>query len=87
MHKIMPKVKSLIKEYCLDLEVLDEATGHNRVMNDLGSYFDFWTTGTVMTVHGSSLKDGNTENNILGQIEKLIKMSDDADHRKKNNGS
>jgi len=76
MQNIFKKVKKEINKGFLDVEVLDEATGHHRVMNDLGQYFDFWTTGSVMTVDGRSVKL-DAEKEIFNQIKILIKNSND----------
>ena len=76
MQNILKKVKNEIKKSFLVLELLDEVGGHYRVMNDLGQYFDFWTTGSVMTIDGRSIKD-DPKNAIFDQIKILIKNSND----------
>ncbi len=68
---VFPVIKKLIDKYFLDLECLDEVGGHHRVMNDRSQFFDFWTTGTVMTIQGNYMKDGDSKKHIINQIETL----------------
>jgi len=68
---VFPVVKKMMAKNFLDLECLDELCGHHRVMNDMGEFFDFWTTGTVMTTQGNYRKDGDTEKIIVEQIKIL----------------
>lgn len=78
MANVYPEIQKEILNTWLDMEVLDPLTGHHRVQNDLGEYFDFWTTGTVMSVNGQYQKEVGVDL-IKAQMHILKESSDRAD--------
>lgn len=70
---VYPEIQKELLNTYLDCECLSSLYGHYRVMNDLGEYFDFWTTGTLMKKNGQYLKE--VEADVIKEQMRLLKQS------------